>query len=48
MRSGSTNVADLLRATRSFLGDNDMVAYLAMMAVRLLDRKCCSAAIVPG
>jgi site-specific DNA-methyltransferase (adenine-specific) len=27
----------LLRAVRSFLGDNDMMAYLAMMAVRLLE-----------
>ena len=37
MRSGNTNVADLFRAIRSFLGDNDMMAYLAMMAVRLLE-----------
>jgi site-specific DNA-methyltransferase (adenine-specific) len=37
MRSGNTNAADLLRAMRSFLGDNDMMAYLAMMAVRLLE-----------
>jgi site-specific DNA-methyltransferase (adenine-specific) len=27
----------MLRAMRSFLGDNDMMAYLAMMAVRLLE-----------
>jgi hypothetical protein len=26
----------MLRAMRSFLGDNDMMAYLAMMAVRLI------------
>ncbi len=37
MRSGNTDAADLLRAMRSFLGDNDMMAYLAMMAVRLLE-----------
>jgi adenine specific DNA methylase Mod len=37
MRSGNTNAADMLRAVRSFLGDNDMMAYLAMMAVRLLE-----------
>ncbi len=37
MRSGNTNAADLLRAMRGFLGDNDMMAYLAMMAVRLIE-----------
>lgn len=37
MRSGNTNVADMLRAMRSFLGDNDMMAYLAMMAIRLIE-----------
>ena len=37
MRSGNTNAADLLRAIRSFLGDNDMMAYLAMMAVRIIE-----------
>ncbi len=37
MRSGNTNAADLLRAMRSFLGDNDMMAYLVMMAARLLE-----------
>ena len=37
MRSGKTNAADLLRAMRSFLGENDMMAYLAMMAVRLIE-----------
>jgi len=29
------NRADLLRTIRSFLGENDMMAHLAMMAVRL-------------
>jgi len=35
MQSGNTEAADLLRAMRSFLGDNDVMAYLAMMAIRL-------------
>lgn len=37
MRSGNTAASELLRAMRAFLGDNDMMAYLAMMAVRLLE-----------
>ena len=37
MRSGNTDVSDMLRAMRSFLGENDMMAYLAMMAVRLIE-----------
>lgn len=37
MHSGKTDAADVLRAVRSFLGDNDMMAYLAMMAVRLIE-----------
>lgn len=37
IRSGNTNAADLLRAMRSFLGENDMMAYLAMMAVRMIE-----------
>ncbi len=37
MQSGNSNAADMLRAMRSFLGENDMMAYLAMMAVRLLE-----------
>ena len=37
MRSGNTNSAELLRSIRRFLGDNDMMAYLAMMSVRLLE-----------
>ncbi len=37
IRSGNTDAADLLRAMRSFLGDNDMMAYLTMMAVRLIE-----------
>jgi site-specific DNA-methyltransferase (adenine-specific) len=37
MKSGNSNAADMLNAMRSFLGENDMMAYLAMMAVRLLE-----------
>lgn len=37
IRSGNAAAATMLRAMRSFLGDNDMMAYLAMMAVRLLE-----------
>lgn len=35
LASGNTNAADLLTAMRAALGENDMMAYLAMMAVRL-------------
>lgn len=34
---GNTDAAEMLRAMRSFLKENDMMAYLAMMAVRLLE-----------
>ncbi len=37
MQSGNTDAAEMLRAMRSFLKENDMMAYLAMMAVRLLE-----------
>jgi site-specific DNA-methyltransferase (adenine-specific) len=37
VKSGNTKAADLLRAMRSFLGENDMMAYLSMMAVRLIE-----------
>jgi site-specific DNA-methyltransferase (adenine-specific) len=37
IQSGNTDAAEMLRAMRSFLHDNDMMAYLAMMAVRLLE-----------
>jgi adenine specific DNA methylase Mod len=37
MQSGNTDAAELLRAMRSFLKENDMMAYLTMMAVRLLE-----------
>ena len=35
--SGNTKAFDLLNALRAFLGENDMMAYLTMMAVRLLE-----------
>lgn len=37
IQSGNSKVAELLRALRSFLKENDMMAYLTMMAVRLLE-----------
>ena len=37
VRGGNAAAATMLRAIRSFLGDNDMMAYLAMMAVRLIE-----------
>lgn len=36
LRQSNTNVAELLQALRSFLGENDMMAYVVMMANRLL------------
>jgi adenine specific DNA methylase Mod len=37
MTSGNADAAEMLRAMRSFLKENDMMAYLTMMAVRLLE-----------
>ena len=37
LASPYTQAAALLHAMRSFLGENDVMAYLAMMAVRLLE-----------
>jgi site-specific DNA-methyltransferase (adenine-specific) len=37
IKSGNTAAAELLRAMRGFLGENDMMAYLAMMAIRLIE-----------
>lgn len=37
MQSGNTDISELLAALRSFLKENDMMAYLTMMAVRLLE-----------
>jgi DNA modification methylase len=37
MKYGPGKLADLLQALRAFLGQNDMMAYLTMMAVRLVE-----------
>jgi site-specific DNA-methyltransferase (adenine-specific) len=37
MHSGNSDAAEMLRAMRSFLKENDMMAYLTMMAARLLE-----------
>jgi adenine specific DNA methylase Mod len=37
MQSGNTHVADMLRAIRQFLKENDMMAYVTMMAIRLIE-----------
>ncbi len=37
IHSGNSDVAEMLRSLRSFLKENDMMAYLCMMAVRLLE-----------
>ena len=37
MRSGHSDAAEMLRAMRAMLKENDMMAYLAMMAVRLIE-----------
>lgn len=37
LASPETQAAELLRAMRSFLGENDVMAYLTMMAVRLIE-----------
>jgi site-specific DNA-methyltransferase (adenine-specific) len=37
IQSGNSDAAEMLRAMRSFLKENDMMAYLTMMAVRLLE-----------
>ena len=37
MRDSNAAASTMLRAIRGFLGDNDMMAYLAMMAVRLIE-----------
>ena len=35
----SANVVDMMRAFRSFIGNNDMMAYLTMMCIRLIELK---------
>ncbi len=37
IKSGNADAAELLRAMEAFLGKNDMMAYLAMMAIRLVE-----------
>jgi len=37
MQSGNTNAAEMLRAMRSVLKENDLMAYLTMMTIRLLE-----------
>ncbi len=37
LTSGNSDAAEMLRAMRQFLGENDMMAYLAMMAVRMIE-----------
>lgn len=37
LQSGHTQVAEMMRALRAFLGENDMMAYLTMMANRLIE-----------
>jgi adenine specific DNA methylase Mod len=37
MQGSSTDAAEMLRAMRSFLKENDMMAYLTMMAARLIE-----------
>jgi site-specific DNA-methyltransferase (adenine-specific) len=39
MTCGNTDVSEMLRAMLTFLGRNDMMAYLTMMAVRLVELK---------
>lgn len=36
-RSGNAAATEMLTAMRSFLGENDMMAYLSMMVVRLIE-----------
>ena len=37
VQSGPKKLSDLIQALRSFLGQNDMMAYLTMMAIRLIE-----------
>ncbi len=39
VETGPKKVADLMEAMRKFLGSNDMMAYLAMMTIRLIEMK---------
>ncbi len=37
VKEGPKEIADLIQALRKFLGSNDMMAYLTMMAIRLME-----------
>lgn len=37
LRCGHTAIADVLRSLRQFLGENDVMAYLAMMSIRIVE-----------
>ena len=37
LKCGNTQVSEMLRSMRGFLGENDMMAYLTMMAIRLVE-----------
>jgi site-specific DNA-methyltransferase (adenine-specific) len=37
LKSGNNEAADLIQAMRRFLGENDMMAYISMMAIRLIE-----------
>jgi adenine specific DNA methylase Mod len=37
LHGANTNAAEMLKSMRGFLGENDMMAYLAMMAIRLIE-----------
>ena len=37
LHQANTDVAEMMKALRAFLGENDMMAYLTMMANRLLE-----------
>lgn len=39
VKNSRTGAAGIIRALRSFLGENDLMAYLAMMAVRLIEMR---------
>jgi len=39
VKDGPAKLADLIQALRSFLGTNDMMAYLTMMATRLVEMR---------
>ena len=40
IHGANTDLAQMVKALRSFLGENDMMAYLTMMANRLLELHC--------